>query len=145
MSQFIEMAENISSRLSENSNSRVGPVEPVTLNIAGPHNGLNPANRPLNQLQVQLSRQTVGAVGQEMVQQSARLRIRNFTRSIVSFGFSCRLITHQTGQVKLTIHIFLFQTLGTVILSLVLASIVAIIIVVILTLINANHHQGVPG
>ena len=85
MSQFIEMAENISSRLSENSSSRVGPVEPVTLNIGGPHNSISPAARPLNQLQVQLSRQTVGAVGQEMVQQSARLRIRNFTRSVVSF------------------------------------------------------------
>ena len=98
MSQFIEMGENISSRLSENSNSRVGPVEPMTLNITRQHNSINPANRPLNQLQVQLSRQTVGAVGEEMVQQSARLRIRNFTRSIVSFGLLCNTYHTRRGK-----------------------------------------------
>ena len=78
------MAENISSRLSENSNSRVGPVETVSLNIGGQRNNINSTVRPLNQLQVQLSRQTVGTVGQEMVHQSARLRVRNFIRSVVS-------------------------------------------------------------
>ena len=98
MSQFIEMAENISSRLSENSNSRVSPVEPVTLHLPGSQNSLHPAARPLNQLQVQLSRQTVGAVGQEMVQQSARLRIRNFTRSIVSFGSEIYLKMNGNGH-----------------------------------------------
>ena len=98
MSQYIEMAENTSSRLSENSNSRVGPVETVSLNMRGSHNNGNQTVRSLNQLQVQLSRQTVGAVGQEMVNQSARLRIRNFTRSIVSYRFDshrvCLLISY---------------------------------------------------
>ena len=92
------MDENTSSRLSENSNSRVVPVETVSLNMGGSHNNGNPTVRSLNQLQVQLSRQTVGAVGQEMVNQSARLRIRNFTRSIVSYTFDshrvCLLISY---------------------------------------------------